>query len=130
MDGRSCGREGGGVSGFQRLIKGLMLAAMSSCVLAGFLPLMAVALLLVASLLLRSQLLCTSALNAACTCRTPSGKGGGSKAQGEGYLLGEKWSWSGKDERSEGKHKRERGRLRVEFARSNSPIMVDVGLHR
>ena len=27
---------------------------------------------------------CTSALNAACTCRTPPGEGGGSKAQGEG----------------------------------------------
>ena len=50
---------------------------------------------------------CTSALNAACTCRTPPGEGGGSKAQGEGSP--HPWSGAGggaeRTERSGGLHK-------------------------
>jgi hypothetical protein len=54
---------------------------MISCLVVGFLLLMVPVVVLVAS---PGFGFCASALNAACICRTPTGEGGGSKAQGGG----------------------------------------------
>ena len=56
-----------------------------TCLVVGFLLLMVPVVVLVAS---PGFGFCASALNAAWICRTPSGEGGASNAQGEGYLLG------------------------------------------